>query len=82
MTVGELIELLQDKDPNAKVFVMMQENWPFECGVHGVVDRLEMGEFDDEDDAPLSDGNGQKAPTDVFIVEGRQVRYGNRAAWG
>ena len=31
MKVSELIELLEEQDPDAEVLVMMQQNWPFEC---------------------------------------------------
>ncbi len=29
MKVSELIELLQDQDPDAEVMIMSQENWPY-----------------------------------------------------
>jgi len=29
MKVRELIELLEDQDPDAEVFIMSQENWPY-----------------------------------------------------
>ena len=81
MTVGELIEILQDMPEDAKVFIMSQQSWPFECAVAGVKTRLDLGQFDDEDDAPKTDNDGTMRPTDVFIVEGQQIRYGDRAAW-
>ena len=81
MTVGELKEMLEDLPDDARVFIMSQQSWPFECAVAGVKTRLDLGQFDDEDDAPSKDDHGQMHPTDVFIVEGRQVRYGDRAAW-
>jgi hypothetical protein len=34
--VSELIELLEEQDPDAEVLVMMQQNWPFECSLAGV----------------------------------------------
>lgn len=33
MTVSELIEMLQNKDPDAEVRFMSQYNWPFEYSV-------------------------------------------------
>ena len=42
MKVSELIELLEEQDPDAEVLVMMQQNWPFECSLAGVTTREEM----------------------------------------
>ena len=81
MTVADLIELLEDMPPDARVFIMSQQSYPFECAVSGVTTRLDMGQFDDEDDAPKTDNDGEMRPTDVFIVEGQQIRYGDKAAW-
>jgi len=84
MTVGELIEMLENHDPEAKVLLMTQENWPFENALVGVTSREEMhddGEDEDDDAAPQRDGSGELAPSDVFLVEGQQLRYGSKAAW-
>ena len=94
MTVRELLELLNDCDPEAEVRVMMQESWPFECEVAGIAVREEFGgekcECDRRIDAPHEEGcpaetdgehdDGLKG-SDVFIVEGRQERYGSKDAW-
>lgn len=85
MKVSELIELLEEQDPEADVLVMMQEHWPFECRLAGVTtreeilraDREEDGE-DDEDEPRLERGT---ATSDVFLVEGEQLRYGSKTAW-
>lgn len=71
MNVRDLIEMLQDYDEDAEVFIMEQPNWPFEYSVIGVISRSEF-EKDEEDD---------KDSNDVFILEGRQLRYGNKNAW-
>ena len=42
MKVSELIELLEDQDPDAEVLLMTQENWPFENAIEGVAVREEM----------------------------------------
>jgi len=49
MKVSELIELLEEQDPDAEVLMMMQENWPFECALAGVTTRAEMLRADRED---------------------------------
>jgi hypothetical protein len=84
MKVSELIELLEEQDPDAEVLVMMQENWPFECALAGVTTREEMlradrEEREEDDDEPRLE-NGT-AKSDVFLVEGQQLRYGSKTAW-
>lgn len=84
MKVSELIELLQDQDPDAEVMIMSQENWPFENAVAGIAVREEFVD-DDEDceDDEREEPRYEKgtASSDVFIVEGQQLRYGSKAAW-
>ena len=96
MTVGELMNLLSDCDEDAEVRIMSQEGYPFENGIKGIAVRFEMRSEDDgcecyaevgkphEEDCPASDEqeyeDGLKA-NDVFIVEGRQERYGDKSAW-
>lgn len=88
MTVSELIELLEDCDPDAEVLLMSQPNWPFENTVAGVTVRSEIedrdeDEADDEEEdeeAPRGPDDGTRA-NDVFILEGTQLRYGSRDAW-
>jgi hypothetical protein len=86
MKVNELIEILENMDQDADVFVMSQESWPFECNLAGVCQR---GDFTEEDPEAEPCANGdrwgasesQLPMNDVFLVEGSQVRYGSKAAW-
>lgn len=83
MKVSELIELLEEQDPDAEVLVMMQQNWPFECSLAGVTTREEMlradrDDGDDDEEPRLERGT---AKNDVFLVEGEQLRYGSKTAW-
>ena len=84
MKVSELIEILEEQNPDAEVLVMSQESWPFEMGIHGVTTRDEIlradgdGDAADDDDEELADG---LARSDVFLVEGSQLRYGSKTAW-
>jgi hypothetical protein len=86
MKVSELIELLEEQDPDAEVLVMMQQNWPFECSLAGVTTREEMlradrdedGDGDEDEEPRLERGT---AKNDVFLVEGEQLRYGSKTAW-
>jgi len=83
MKVSELIELLQDQDPDAEVMIMSQQNWPFENAVAGVAVREEFVDDEDCDEDEREEPRYEKgtAPSDVFIVEGQQLRYGSKAAW-
>ena len=94
MTVSELIQLLQDRDPDADVRIMSQEGWPFECAIDGVAVRDDFdGEECDcdhrstephEEGCPAAENGDYEAGLtgkDVFIVEGSQERYGDKSAW-
>jgi hypothetical protein len=77
MKLRDLIEALEDCEEcvgeNAEVLLMTQEHWPFEFSIRTVVTR------DQIDEADIGHGEGHE--TDVFIVEGTQLRYGNKRAW-
>ena len=94
MTVAELIRILEGKDPDAEVRIMMQESWPFECELAGVAVREEFASDEcdcgaDEGDEHADDcpagGDGSYADglkgNDVFLLEGRQERCGDKRAW-
>jgi hypothetical protein len=84
MKVSELIELLEEQDPDAEVLVMMQQNWPFECSLAGVTTREEIERADreeDDEDAEEAPRERGTAKSDVFLVEGEQLRYGSKTAW-
>jgi len=79
MTVGELIEYLEQYDRDAQVLLMEQPGWPFEYSINGVVSREEIiNQEPDEDRAELGDG---EEINDVFLLEGTQLRYGSKKAW-
>ena len=80
MKVSELIEILEDMDPEATVLVVSQPAWPFELELAGVCQRSDLVE--DEDEEQAGDAGGDALPAnDVFLVEGTQLRYGNKRAW-
>jgi len=59
MTVGELIEALEDFDPESRVLLMTQQNWPFENSIYGITSRDEIARDpeDDEETKPLFVGS-------------------------
>ena len=75
MKVRDLIARLEACDPEADVYVMSQPSWPFEYSIQGVITRRAVCA---EDDVEPPAGT---ADSDVFIVEGTQVRYGSKGAW-
>jgi len=87
MKVRDLIEALQNMDPAAEVLLMTQPSYPFENYCTGVVQRRDFTEYDDEADE--EDNAGERSfhgsdcadPTDVFLLDGGQARYGSKAAW-
>lgn len=85
MTISELIEVLQEQQehlgPDVEVRIMEQPAWPFEYEVEGVVSRSEIRERRDPADDELDDEPEDKEPETVFILEGRQLCYGNKDAW-
>jgi len=84
LSLGELIGILQDMQDehgeDAEVRLMTQQNWPFENTVFGVTDNFELALTGDEDDE-----EGQELPEEtdpiVYLVEGRQLGYGQKVAW-
>lgn len=77
MKVAKLIELLEYCDPEATVILMTQEGWPFENELRDVVIREDILDLN-EGETIMGDGSN---PSDVFLVEGKQLRYGNKNAW-
>ncbi len=83
MKVRQLLQELETLDPDAEVRIMSQESWPFEMNIHSVRTRDEfesMEEYEDAKDWP-DVGEMQHKGIDVFLVEGRQLCYGNKNAW-
>lgn len=86
MRVRELIEILEDLDPEAEVLVAVQPSWPFEHALDGVAVREDFTEMEDGDEEePAGDRwtapAGRLPRNDVFIVAGDQLRYGSPNAW-
>ena len=79
MTVGELLELLEDFPEDAEVRLAHQPSWPFEYSIETVADSAgeqtscsECGIDWDEHDEECCD---EKRPDVVYIAEGEQIGY-------
>ena len=84
LTLGELIGILEEMrdehGDDAEVRLMTQESYPFENTLFGVTDNFELymaGDSDDEDEDDLPEDTDPI----VYLVEGRQLSYGNKNAW-
>jgi hypothetical protein len=78
MTVSELIERLEEMNPDAEVRLMTQRHYPLEARLYGVCESAELrGGEDGEDD----DGDDGETEPVVYLVEGDQVGYGLKSAW-
>ena len=75
MTVRELMERLEDMNPDAEVHLMYQRHYPLESTLLGVCESSDL--LDDEDADEDDEGNDDV----VFLVEGEHVGYGMKSAW-
>lgn len=91
MTIQELIDELEDMrdafGEDAEVRLMMQPNWPLEYSIGGINDseaikearKYDDEEYDeDEDEGPDPDDDSEPI---VYLLEGRQLCYGDKYAW-
>jgi hypothetical protein len=60
MKVHELISLLEECDPEAEVYTMVQPNYPFECAFDGVATRGDWVREPEPDDDELQAPAGQE----------------------
>lgn len=71
MKVSDLLEVLEDCDPRARVLIAIQPNRPIECYAEKAVVREWY-------DADPSEG---LCRTDVLILQGGDIGYGDQEAW-
>lgn len=91
MTVAQMIERLQEMDPEAEVRLATQPSWPLEYHVAGVASQQEIVDYKraeekcdehgfyncDECEPETSEEDGNI----VWIAEGSQIGYAQRAVW-
>jgi len=84
MTIDDLIERLEqyrdEMGGSTEVRLMTQQNWPFEYTLAGICSGEEINGEADEDD-PDDDGDVDDENV-VYLVEGTQLGYGTKRAWG
>jgi hypothetical protein len=76
-------------DEDAEVLFISQPSWPFEYSIDNVTSRKEVEladqderrDYDDDRDYDEREYRDGEKSNDVFLVEGRQLRYGSKAAW-
>jgi hypothetical protein len=77
MKAEELIQLLEDVEPDTEVRIMSQPSWPFEYSIRGTNLASELGDF-----KPHGYKEDQDDNVDVlYLLEGRQLGYGTKDAW-
>ena len=88
MKVQDLIEILEEMDAEADVFIATQPEYPFECRLAGVCQRVDYADDGGSDDAEPWHGSDRWTASeldlpknDVLILTGDQMRYGAKAAW-
>jgi hypothetical protein len=81
MTVRELMERLEDMDPDAEVRLQTQQNYPHQHAVLGVCDSAELHDDEDECEEEEEGDAGEGPRSVVYIVEGSWLGYGLKSAW-
>lgn len=68
MQVADLLEILEDLDPDTEIRIASQPQWPFE---YSLADAVEVYPDDDPDnDTVFAEGESV-----LYLVEGRQLGY-------
>ena len=85
MIVSQLIELLEDADPDATVMLAHQPRWPLRFHVAGVYDASDDSQpCDEHDNVDCDECDGGEPDLNVYIVEGdhpSDTPYAPRSAW-
>jgi len=77
MTVRELMERLDEFDPDSEVRIASQPSWPFEYSISEVVPVIEDELVDEEDaeEAIKEIPDFPKKDDIIYLVEGNQLGY-------
>ncbi len=80
MTAQQLMNMLEDLDPDTEVRFASQPHWPFEYDIVGVVLASELRREEGGDVGyrpPFSDPNADV----LYLIEGSQLGYFTKQAW-
>jgi hypothetical protein len=84
-SLGELIEALEELrseyGDDAEVRLMTQQNWPFENSICRITTGADINASDEDEDSEDSEDDDVEGDNVIYIVEGRQLGYGSKAAW-
>jgi len=89
MTVAELMNRLENCDPDATVRITMQESWPLENSILGTAQNSDFASAKMTAEVGRRRGlarhrrrvrDPELAGNEAFIVEGTHERYGSKAA--
>jgi hypothetical protein len=79
MKVKDLIALLENCDPEANVVLTTGSSYPMEHDISGLVTRPECRATAWDRGEPYAEQAG--TGSDIVLLEGPWLRYGNRVAW-
>lgn len=75
MTIAELKELLEEYPDELEVRIAVQQHYPFESRVAGVIAPV-------RDELDVEEGDLDATTDDcVYILEGSQIGYARRGLW-
>jgi hypothetical protein len=80
--IDRLEECCQELGDGAEVRLMTQQSWPFENRICGVTTDREINRAGGDDEDEPADEDDEAGEGVVFIVEGGQLGYGTKKAWG
>lgn len=83
MTVTELMEVLEDLNPEAEIRLMIQRHYPMQSGLYGICtdEAMKHADGDEGEEDEQEDRNDSRTESVVYLVEGAHIAYGNKKAW-
>jgi len=82
MTVGELIQILEQLDEDTEIRIASQPSWPFEYSISGVTTKSRAEKVDSNEEEIVGADEGLDNPdgADIaYIVEGEQMCYASKS---
>lgn len=85
--LNDLIEILEELREElggeAEVRLMCQPSWPFEYSIGSITTGAEINQ-EEQDECEDEDRDDEDVSDDkvIYLVEGSQLGYGSKRAWG